>query len=147
MNVVRFIPQIVRFAYATRGDVDNGGKAFKARLPADAAFADASFAIGGTAFPALNAGAKGYVLKDRNPENIVKAVRAVAEGGTFIPDDIKAIYKARSEEPELTSAAPPECRRYSKTSESFYVKRRPDGRFQGAPRLCAGSPLKNFFLF
>lgn len=55
-------------------------------------------------YASLNAGAKGYVLKDRNPENIVKAVRAVAEGGTFIPDDIKAIYKARSEEPELTSA-------------------------------------------
>lgn len=53
-------------------------------------------------YAALNAGAKGYVLKDRNPENIVKAVRTVAEGGTFIPDDIKAIYKTRSEEPELT---------------------------------------------
>ena len=53
-------------------------------------------------YAALNAGAKGYVLKDRNPENIVKAVRTVAEGGTFIPDDIKALYKARSEEPELT---------------------------------------------
>ena len=52
-------------------------------------------------YAALNAGAKGYVLKDRNPENIVKAVRAVAEGGTFIPDDIKEIYKARSEVPEL----------------------------------------------
>ena len=55
-------------------------------------------------YAALNAGAKGYVLKDRNPENIVKAIRAVAEGGTFIPDDIKALYKARSEEPELTPA-------------------------------------------
>ena len=54
-------------------------------------------------YAALNVGAKGYVLKDRNPENIVKAVRAVAEGGTFIPDDIKAIYKARSGVPELTS--------------------------------------------
>ena len=42
-------------------------------------------------YAALNAGAKGYVLKDRNPENIVKAVRTVAEGGTFIPDDIKAM--------------------------------------------------------
>ena len=31
-------------------------------------------------YAALTAGAKGYVLKDRNPENIVKAVRAVAEG-------------------------------------------------------------------
>ena len=55
-------------------------------------------------YAALNAGAKGYVLKDRNPENIVKAVRVVAEGGTFLPDDIKAIYKARSAEPELTCA-------------------------------------------
>ena len=55
-------------------------------------------------YASLNAGAKGYVLKDRNPENILKAVRAVAEGGTFIPDNIKEIYKARSKEPELTSA-------------------------------------------
>ncbi|MBE6382664.1 MAG: response regulator transcription factor [Lentisphaerae bacterium] len=54
-------------------------------------------------YAALNAGAKGYVLKDRNPENIVKAVRTVAEGGAYIPNDIKAIYKARREEPELTS--------------------------------------------
>ena len=55
-------------------------------------------------YASLNAGAKGYVLKDRNPENILKAVRAVAEGGTFIPDNIKEIYKTRSKEPELTSA-------------------------------------------
>lgn len=55
-------------------------------------------------YASLNAGAKGYVLKDRNPENIMKAVRAVAEGGTFIPDNIKEIYKTRSKEPELTSA-------------------------------------------
>ena len=55
-------------------------------------------------YASLNAGAKGYVLKDRNPENILAAVRAVAEGGTFIPDNIKEIYKARSKEPELTSA-------------------------------------------
>ncbi len=55
-------------------------------------------------YASLNAGAKGYVLKDRNPENILKAVREVAEGGTFIPDNIKEIYKTRSKEPELTSA-------------------------------------------
>ena len=55
-------------------------------------------------YASLNAGAKGYVLKDRNPENVLAAVRAVAEGGTFIPDNIKEIYKARSKEPELTSA-------------------------------------------
>ncbi len=53
-------------------------------------------------FRSIKLGAKGYVLKDRNPENIVKAVREVYGGGTFIPDDIQAIYKTRSEEPELT---------------------------------------------
>ena len=46
--------------YCAEG-ADNGGKAFEARLPADAAFADASVAIGGTAFPALRA-SNGLVL-------------------------------------------------------------------------------------
>ena len=46
--------------YCAEG-ADNGGKAFEARLPADAAFADASVAIGGTAFPALKA-SNGLVL-------------------------------------------------------------------------------------
>ena len=46
--------------YCAEG-ADNGGKAFEARLPADAAFADASVVIGGTAFPALKA-SNGLVL-------------------------------------------------------------------------------------
>ena len=46
--------------YCAEG-ADNGGKAFEATLPADAAFADASVAIGGTAFPALRA-SNGLVL-------------------------------------------------------------------------------------
>ena len=54
-------------------------------------------------YRSIKMGAKGYVLKDRDTENIVKAVRAVAEGGTFIPEDIKAIFKAREAEPELTA--------------------------------------------
>lgn len=54
-------------------------------------------------YQSLRLGAKGYVLKDRDPEAIVKAVRAVAEGGDYVPDDIKAIYKAREREPELTA--------------------------------------------
>ena len=55
-------------------------------------------------YRAIKAGAKGYVLKDRDTENIVKAVRAVAEGGTYIPPDIAAIFKARAAEPELTES-------------------------------------------
>lgn len=53
-------------------------------------------------YRSIKAGAKGYVLKDRDTENIVKAVRAVAEGGTYVPAEIMAIFKARAAEPELT---------------------------------------------
>lgn len=53
-------------------------------------------------YRSIKAGAKGYVLKDRDTENIVKAVRAVAEGGTYFPAEIQSIFKAREAEPELT---------------------------------------------
>lgn len=53
-------------------------------------------------YQAINAGAKGYVMKDSAPNNIVDAIRAVAEGGTYIPQDIRDLYTARKESPELT---------------------------------------------
>ena len=53
-------------------------------------------------FRAIKIGAKGYVLKDRDTENIVRAVRTVAEGGVFIPKQIKEIYNTRSSVPALT---------------------------------------------
>ena len=53
-------------------------------------------------FRAIKIGAKGYVLKDRDTENIVRAVRTVAEGGVFIPKQIQEIYNTRSTVPALT---------------------------------------------
>lgn len=53
-------------------------------------------------YQALNSGAKGYVMKDSAPNNIVDAIRAVAEGGSYIPKEIKALYEARRDSPELT---------------------------------------------
>ena len=53
-------------------------------------------------YQALNAGAKGYVMKDSAPNNIVDAIRAVAEGGSYIPKELKALYQARRDSPELT---------------------------------------------
>lgn len=53
-------------------------------------------------YQAINAGAKGYVMKDSAPNNIVDAIRAVAEGGTYIPKEIRELYTARKESPELT---------------------------------------------
>ena len=53
-------------------------------------------------YQAINAGAKGYVMKDSAPNHIVDAIRAVAEGGTYIPKDIRDLYTARAASPELT---------------------------------------------
>ena len=35
-------------------------------------------------FSAIEAGAKGYVLKDADPEELAQAIRVVAEGGSFV---------------------------------------------------------------
>jgi DNA-binding NarL/FixJ family response regulator len=53
-------------------------------------------------YRSLEAGAKGYLLKDRNARDIVRAVRTVAEGGAFIPDAVRELYRERQMLPELT---------------------------------------------
>ena len=53
-------------------------------------------------YRSLKLGAKGYVLKDRDPQNIVDAIRLVAAGGSYIPDEVRELYEIRSKEPELT---------------------------------------------
>lgn len=73
-----------------------------ARRPAAKVIMLTTSALEEDVYRSIKSGAKGYVLKDRDTENIVRAVRAVAEGGTYIPEEIKAIFKAREAEPELT---------------------------------------------
>lgn len=53
-------------------------------------------------YKCLSLGAKGYVLKDGGQDNLIAAIRVVAEGGEFIPDDIRRVYKERMKAPELT---------------------------------------------
>ena len=53
-------------------------------------------------YQSLTIGAKGYVMKDSAPGNIVDAIRAVAEGRTYVPEEIRKLYEARSHAPELT---------------------------------------------
>ena len=53
-------------------------------------------------YRSLKLGARGYVMKDSDPRNIVDAIRTVARGGKFIPEDIRARYEARRLLPELT---------------------------------------------
>lgn len=46
-------------------------------------------------FQAMTLGARGYLIKDENGDDIFKAVRKVASGGTWIPLQIREIYNAR----------------------------------------------------
>ena len=44
---------------------------------------------------ALERGAKGYILKDSDAEDVLKAIRAIAEGRRFIPPNIRELYNRR----------------------------------------------------
>ena len=53
-------------------------------------------------YRALNLGASGYMLKDRDSKDLVKAIRTVASGGRFIPKDIQELYNQRKLTDDLT---------------------------------------------
>ena len=53
-------------------------------------------------YRALNLGASGYMLKDRDSKDLVKAIRTVASGGRFIPKDIQELYNVRKLTDDLT---------------------------------------------
>lgn len=53
-------------------------------------------------YQALLLGAKGYLLKDRDSNDICRAVKTVAAGGRFIPDAVKEIYNRRKLMDDLT---------------------------------------------
>ena len=48
-------------------------------------------------FAAIEIGACGYVMKDSPPKEILSAIHAVAEGGTYFPEEVRAKYAQRSE--------------------------------------------------
>ena len=49
-------------------------------------------------YRAVSMGAKGYLLKEGDPGPILKAIRAVADGGTCLTEDLRRIYDLRSSE-------------------------------------------------
>lgn len=53
-------------------------------------------------YRALNMGAKGYLLKDRDSDDLFRAVRAVADGGTFVPEAVRELYRQRQMTEDLT---------------------------------------------
>ncbi len=51
---------------------------------------------------ALKKGAAGYICKDVSPEDLLNAIRTVAEGRKYIPDDIAQILSASLGQEDLT---------------------------------------------
>jgi two-component system, NarL family, response regulator len=62
-----------------------------------------SFASDEDIYNALRAGARGYLVKDAPPEELVKCLRTVYEGGTFIPPAIASKLAERLGTAELTA--------------------------------------------
>ena len=54
-------------------------------------------------FRSIEAGARGYVVKDNRPEIIVDAVNKVAAGETYMTDRVRRIYEMRKTLPDLTT--------------------------------------------
>ena len=46
-------------------------------------------------YEAINVGAKGYLMKDRDSDDLVRAIRVVAEGGTFLSKPLRELYNQR----------------------------------------------------
>ena len=53
-------------------------------------------------YEAVRRGAKGYVVKDRDAEDVYGAIREVARGGTFFPASIKKLYSERAETEDMS---------------------------------------------
>ena len=53
-------------------------------------------------YEAIRLGAKGYLMKDRNSEDLVDAVRKVASGGTFFPEAVQRLYSERVHTKDLS---------------------------------------------
>ena len=54
-------------------------------------------------FRAVTMGAKGYVLKETDPLQLLEAIRVVAGGGTCVAPEIRKIYEMRAAERGLTA--------------------------------------------
>ena len=54
-------------------------------------------------YRAIKLGAKGYVVKDRDSDSILTAIRQVASGGKCFPDEVMKLFHERAMTPDLTA--------------------------------------------
>ncbi len=53
-------------------------------------------------YRSLEMGAKGYVLKTEAADDIVAAIRTVAEGGRYVPEPVRVVYERRAAAPAFS---------------------------------------------
>jgi len=53
-------------------------------------------------YRSVNLGARGYLVKDRGCDELAKAIRVLAQGGKYMPDEVKDIYRERKMMQDLT---------------------------------------------
>jgi DNA-binding NarL/FixJ family response regulator len=90
------------------------GLAALREITADAALKDVrvimltTFELDEYVFEALRAGASGFVLKDADPEDLVRAVRVVADGGSLLSPSVtrRVIEQFAGKGPERSAAHP-----------------------------------------
>ena len=54
------------------------------------------------AYRSLQSGARGYFMKDRDANDIFKAIKTVAGGGKYVPEAVQSLLREYQSAPELT---------------------------------------------
>lgn len=54
-------------------------------------------------YRAVSLGAKGYLLKESDPNRLLEAIRTVAKGGTCLNDELRRVYEMRASERGITA--------------------------------------------
>lgn len=92
------------------------------------------------AYTALELGARGYLLKDRDAKFLPKAIREVAEGGRYVPEEIRDLVKQRlmTPNPTLREQAVMECLVTGMSNEEI-------GEELGISRNCVKVHVKHIF--
>lgn len=104
------------------GDGINGFEATRQLLAADADAAVVLFtAFGerGMLAQGLDCGARGYLVKDAGPDQVIRAVRAVAAGGAYVDPSLSGELVSAQSVRQLTGLSGRECEILSLLAEGL----------------------------
>ena len=92
-------------------------------------------------YSAVNRGAKGYILKETNPPDLLEAIRKVARGESCLSPEAEEIYRLRSAEKGLTQREREILQYISKGMSNEEI-----GRLLGISPNTVKAHIKNIFM-